>query len=110
MFSSYFASRIFFWKIHEMSRKAWVVAKKLLINGFRYLYHLHSCGFKLKGEQRYLRDTLVKLASWFRTPVMLTLTGLCYPSIQGNIYVLLLYILLNYVLTDFLYLSVCGQC
>ena len=52
-----------------MSRKAWVVAKKLLINGFRYLYHLHSCGFKLKGEQKYLRDTSVKLASWFRTPV-----------------------------------------
>ena len=52
IFPSYFASWIFFWKIHEMSRKARVVAKKLLVNGFRYLYHLHICGFKLKGEQR----------------------------------------------------------
>ena len=46
-----------------------VIGKKLLVNGFRYLYHLHSCGFKLKGQQRYLRVTFVKLASWFRTPV-----------------------------------------
>ena len=43
--------------------------KKQLVNGFRFLYHLHSCGFKLKGQQRYLQDTLVKLTSWFMTTV-----------------------------------------
>ena len=60
----------FFWKIKEMSQKTWVVQKKMLVNRFRYLYHLHSWGFKLKGEQRYLRITFVKLVSWFRTHVV----------------------------------------
>ena len=50
-------------KCHE---KHGSLQKKMLVNGFRYLYHLHSCGFKLKEQQRYLRVTFVKLASWFR--------------------------------------------
>ena len=56
-----------------MSRKPWVIAKKLLVNEVRYLYHLHSCGFKLKWEQRYLHVTFVKHASLFRTPVNFSL-------------------------------------
>ena len=43
--------------------------KKLLVNGFGFLYHLHSCGFKLKEQLKWLRVTFLKLASWFRTPV-----------------------------------------
>ena len=55
--------------IAKLAKNVGLVEKKLLAQGFQFLYHLHNCGFKLEEQLRYLRVTFVKLASRFKTPV-----------------------------------------
>ena len=83
---------IFFWKIHKCHEKngSWV------FNGFIFSYHLHSCGFKLKGQHRYLRDTFMKLMSWFRTPVVYKHFP-AYSQLTGDSY---LYLKVIYIRTN----------
>ena len=75
-FLIYFASRIFFCKIHQMWQKWTSSVKNVLITLFQFLHILISFGHKLRKESTLFFVNLVKLTSKFRDGVDMRRLGL----------------------------------